>query len=112
MAFEFPLLILGLIIGFFIARYLLSKHKWSDKAKVLDAKWEKKIVEVEKEYEIKLEKSNTNLEKITKEWQVKYIEDIEELKRLFKDSEKTIRLKSVSSSRRSLVGKFIEKFVL
>mgnify|MGYP001581414184 CR=1 FL=1 len=33
------------------------------------------------------------------------------MKRLFKDSEKEIRIKSVSSSRRSLVGKFIERFV-
>ncbi|HHT9153957.1 MAG TPA: Holliday junction resolvase-like protein, partial [Candidatus Hypogeohydataceae bacterium YC40] len=32
-------------------------------------------------------------------------------KTLFKESEKKIREKSVSSSRRTLVGKFIERFV-
>ena len=42
---------------------------------------------------------------------MKYIRDVEGLKQLFRESEKMIRLRSVSSSRRSLIGKFIEKFV-
>ena len=90
---------------------LISKQKWGDKAEALNETWKRKIAEVEKEYSVKLEQSNTNIERINKKWEVKYVEDIAELKKIFKDSEKIIKLKSVSSSRRSLVGKFIEKFV-
>lgn len=115
-------IIVGLFIGFIIAYFILSKQKWGDKAKILDAKYGKKIAELEGSYNVKLEKINTtlqktkeenktNLEKLEKDWKIKYIKDIEELKRLFKESEKVIKEKSVSSSRRSLVGKFIEKFV-
>jgi len=111
MILEIILLLVGLILGFFIAKWFLSKQKWSDKAEILNERWKRQIAEIEKEYAIKLEKTNTVAEEIKKEWQVKYIQDIEELKRLFKESEKVIRLKSVSSSRRSLVGKFIERFV-
>src|SRR3989344_4972339 len=111
MALEIILLVVGLIIGFFVAKWLLSKQKWGDKEQILNERWKRQIAEVEKEYGVRLEKTNTTIEEIKKEWQVKYIQDIEELKRLFKESEKVIRLKSVSSSRRSLVGKFIERFV-
>jgi predicted Holliday junction resolvase-like endonuclease len=118
----FIILIIGLIIGFIIAYYYFSKQKWGDKAQVLNERWKRNIAELEKKYEIELGKSNalaekireenkTQLEKLSKELQVKYIQDIEELKRLFKDSEKIIKLKSVSSSRRILVGKFIERFI-
>jgi predicted Holliday junction resolvase-like endonuclease/predicted RNA-binding Zn-ribbon protein involved in translation (DUF1610 family) len=116
------IIIISLIIGYFIGRYLTQKQKFGDRESVLNAQWEKKIANLEKDYEVKIEKGNsllekikeenkTHLEKLAKEWQVKYISDIEELKRLFKDSEKIIRSKSVSSSRRSLVGKFIERFI-
>ncbi len=111
MAWEIILLIIGIIIGFFIAKWMLSKQKWSDKEEILNERWKRQIAELEKNYAVKFEQSNTTLEQVKKEWQVKYIQDIEELKRLFKESEKVIRLKSVSSSRRSLVGKFIERFV-
>lgn len=104
MANEFIFVIIGLVIGFLIAWYLISRQKWKDKADVLNAKWEKRIAEIEKEYDVKL--VNTS-----KDWQVKYVKDIEELKKLFMESEEKIKQKSVSSSRRSLVGKFIEKFV-
>ena len=73
---------------------------------------EEQLIEKDKSLLEKLKEENkTHLEKLAKEWQVKYIQDIEELKKLFKDSEKIIRTKSVSSSRRSLVGKFIERFI-
>ncbi len=103
-AYELTILIVGLILGFLIAWYLISRQKWKDKAYVLNAKWSKRITEIEKDLGIKLEKTKT-------EWKVKYIKDIEELKTLFKESEKKIKEKSVSASRRSLVGKFIERFV-
>jgi predicted Holliday junction resolvase-like endonuclease len=111
MALEIILLIIGLVIGFFVARWIFSKQKWSDKEQILNEKWKVQIAELEKTYAVKLEQKNTTLEQVKKDWQVKYIQDIDELKKLFKESEKIIRLKSVSSSRRSLVGKFIEKFV-
>ncbi len=111
MILEIILLLLGLVIGFFFARWILSKQKWEDKEKFLDEKWKRQIAELEKEYSVKMEQNKTNLEKINREWQVKYIQDIEELKRLFKESEKVIKTKSVSGSRRSLVGKFIERFI-
>jgi len=122
MIIEIILLILGLVIGFILANYAISKQKWGDKSQAINEKWKRELAETQKDYEIKLEKANsetekireenkTSIEKLLKEWQVKYIKDIEELKMLFKTSEKTIREKSVSSSRRSLVGKFIEKFV-
>ena len=115
-------IIIAIIIGYFVGKHFAEKAKFGDKEAILKAEWEKKIANIEKDYEIKLEKGNsllekikeenkTHLEKLAKEWQVKYIQDIEELKTLFKNSEKIIRAKSVSSSRRSLVGKFIERFV-
>ena len=115
-------IIVAIIIGYFVGKHFTEKEKFGDKEAVLKAEWEKKIANIEKDYEIKLEKGNsllekikeenkTHLEKLAKEWQVKYIQDIEELKKLFKNSEKIIRAKSVSSSRRSLVGKFIERFI-
>lgn len=111
MAWEIILFIIGTVVGFFIAKWILSKQKWSDKEQILNERWKRQIAELEKTYAVKFEQSNTTLEQVKKEWQIKYIQDIEELKRLFKDSEKVIKLKSVSSSRRSLVGKFIERFV-
>jgi len=115
-------ILIAIIIGYFIGKRFTEKAKFGDREALLKAEWGKKIANLEKEYEIKLEKSHsllekireenkTQIEKITKEWQVKYIQDIEELKSLFKNSEKIIRAKSVSSSRRSLVGKFIERFI-
>jgi len=82
MTIEILLLLLGLIIGFFIGWFLLSMIKWRDKEKALDAKW-----------------------------RIKYVQDIEELKRQFQESEKLIRQKSLDGSRRSLTGKFVEKFI-
>ncbi len=122
MALELLLFIVGGLVGFFVAWYLYSKQKWSDKQGALNEKWKRQIAELEKEYEIKLEKTNSQIEKIKEEnkthietiarqWEVKYVTDIKELEKIFKESEKIIKLKSVSSSRRSLVGKFIEKFV-
>ena len=137
-------IVIAIIIGYFVGKYFTEKTKFGDKEAVINAQWKEKIANLEKDYEVKLEKGNsllkkvieenktqmetikgenkaqlekingenqTKLEKISKEWQVKYIQDIEELKKLFKDSEKIIRTKSVSSSRRSLVGKFIERFI-
>ncbi|NMB66887.1 hypothetical protein GYA25_02410 [Candidatus Woesearchaeota archaeon] len=116
------LAIIALIVGYFFGKYLTGRTKLGDKEMLLNAQWEKKVAQIEKDYEIKLEKdkslleklkeeNKTSIEKVTKEWQVRYIQDIEELKKLFKDSEKIIKTKSVSSSRRSLVGKFIERFI-
>jgi len=122
MGLEIILLIVGLIAGFFIAKHFFSKQKWSDKEEALNEKWKRQISELEKEYLVKFEKNNSltqqikdenklRLEEINRKWQVRYIQDMEELKKNFKDSEKIIRMKSVSSSRRSLVGKFIERFI-
>lgn len=116
------IIVIAIVVGFFIGWWFISKQKWGDKESILKSEWGEKIANIEKDYEIKLEKGNsllekikeenkTQLEKLAKEWQVKYIQDIEELKKLFKNSEKIIRTKSVSSSRRSLVGKFIERFI-
>ncbi len=115
-------LVIGLLLGFFLARYLVSQQKFGDKKEVLDAQWGKKLMTLEKDYELKLEKSksdwnklkeenNTTIEKVNRNWETKYIQDIEELKRGFKESEKIIKKMSVSGSRRTLIGKFIEKFV-
>jgi predicted Holliday junction resolvase-like endonuclease/DNA-directed RNA polymerase subunit RPC12/RpoP len=116
------LFILAIIIGYFVGKYFTEKKNFGQKEDVINAQWEKKIAQLEKNYELKIEKekslidkikeeNKTQLEKLAKTWEIKYIQDIEELKKLFKESEKIIRTKSVSSSRRSLVGKFIEKFV-
>jgi len=94
----------SVILGYLVGKYLTEKIKFGEKKSLLNSEWEKKLSNLEKDYEIKLEK-------LEKDWQIKYIEDIGELKKLFKESEKIIRAKSVSSSRRSLVGKFVEKFV-
>ena len=115
-------IIVAIVLGYLIGKWLTSKQKFGDKEAILRAELGKKIAELQKEYEIKLEKSKsaiekgkeeskTKLEELMRKWQVRYIRDIEELKKLFKESEKKIKQKSVSSSRRSLVGKFIEAFV-
>lgn len=115
-------IIVAIVIGYFVGKHFTERAKFGDKEVVINAQWKEKIAKIEKDYEVKLEQgksllekikeeNKTHLEKLTKEWQVKYIQDIEELKKLFKESEKVIRAKSVSSSRRSLVGKFIERFV-
>ena len=116
------LIIVSLIIGYLIGKWIASKKKVGDKEAILKAEWGEKIANIEKDYEIKLEQgksllnkikeeNKTQLEKLTKELEIKYIKDIEELKKLFKESEKKIKQRSVSGSRRSLVGKFIERFV-
>jgi len=98
------LIIVSLIIGYLIGKWITSKSKWGDKEARLKAEWGEKLANLEKDYGVEREK-------LTKDWEVKYIQDIGELKRLFKESEKRIKQKSVSSSRRTLVGKFIERFV-
>jgi len=110
-AYELLIAIVSLLIGFLISYWLISRLKWGDKKKALVLQYANKLLEIKKDVEIKLEKKNTEIEKRDKDWRVKYLEDIEELKTLFKESEKRIRDKSVSASRRSLVGKFIERFV-
>lgn len=111
MAFEVFLLIIGVVIGFLIAWYIYSQQKWSDKREAIDAKWEKKIAELEKDYGIKLEGCKTNIEKMDKNWQEKYLTDLKELKEAFGAKEKEIRTRSITGSRRSLIGKYIEKFI-
>lgn len=120
------LLILGAAIGFILGWHYFRNLKWSAKRHTLDLEWKGRLEKLSSKYHLGIEKltgkfklaqekrskeHEVALEKLTKEWQVRYIEDIEELKRLFKENEKVIRQKSVSASRRSLVGKFVEKFV-
>lgn len=93
MAFEFILLLVGLICGYLVARMFIQKTDWKDKEDLLNERWNNKVSQLEKT------------------WEVKYVTDIAELKREFKDSEKTIRSNTLSGSRRSLVGKFIERFI-
>lgn len=95
MSFEISLVvgIFGLIVGFILAWKICSNQKWSDKADALNEKWKRENVE------------------LNSAWELRYTKDMSELKSSFKNAEKIIRLNSVSSSRRTLVGKFIEKFV-
>lgn len=112
----------GAIVGYWLAKKYLLKVKWSDREGTLNAKWQTKLVTVEKNNELALQKlrsdlelqaeeKNTQHEKALSDWQARYLRDLNELKALFKESESAIRKKSVSASRRTLVGKFIERFV-
>jgi len=122
MAWEWVLLLLGAGIGFWIAKYIFSKQKWSDKKATLEAQWEKRfsdqqnenklqISELQSKFDVDLQKNQTEVERINKDWGVRYAQDLETFKGLFQKREQLIRLKSVSASRRTLVGKFIERFV-
>lgn len=96
--------IVGLAIGFFICLSIKYKYNFGDKKKIIEGDFKNKLLEQSNNYN---EKINT----INNEWKEKYIKDMNELKELFKNKEKIIKSNSVSSSRRSLVGKFIEKFI-
>jgi len=105
------LIFVGLIIGYIIAKRMLSKQKWGDKEEVLNERWKRNIAEIEKKYDVKIKEYDTKLEKMKRDWEIRYVKDLQELENTFKNAEKIIKLKSVSSSRRTLIGKFIEKFV-
>jgi predicted Holliday junction resolvase-like endonuclease len=105
------LILVGAVIGYFIAKRMLSQQKWGDKEAVLNEKFKRNIAELEKKYEVEMKGYDAKMERLEKDWKIKYVKDIQELENSFKSAEKIIRLKSVSSSRRSLIGKFIEKFV-
>ena len=116
------LIVVALILGYIIGKWLTKKQKFSDKEARLNAEWKEKVANLQKDYEIKLEQgksllskikeeNKTQLEKLTKELKIQHIQDLEELKKIFKESEKKIKQRSVSSSRRTLVGKFIERFI-
>lgn len=144
-------IVIAIIIGYFVGKWINDKTKFGDKKDALDSKWKEKIANLEKNYELKIQKANsdikstkeqnktelaklsteyevkigkinanlesikeqnkTDIEKLGKKLELKYVEDMGNLKKQFKESEKKIKTKSVSGSRRSLVGKFIERFI-
>ena len=89
------LIILGIIAGFFIGKWIYDKAKWSDKKKALDAQWKLKLETLDNQYKnqiIELQNNNElTVKKLAHEWELKYTGDLAEIKELIKSAEKYMR---------------------
>ena len=108
-------IVTGLALGLFIGWLFFRKTKIGPIESALNSKWETKLAESEKNYELKIERlkgeNDKNLRDLQENWSTRYLNDLGDLKIRFQEAEKIIKKKSVAASRRTLVGKFIEKFV-
>lgn len=107
------LIIVGIIIGFFIAKYIYEKAKWADKRKALDAEWKLKIETLDNKYKnqiLEIQKnSELNVKNLVHEWELKYTNDLAEIKELIQSAEKYLRYDAVKRSKRTLLGKLWEQ---
>ena len=102
-----------MLIGFFIGRYIYDKVKWSDKKKAIDAEWKLKIETLENIYKnqiIELQNNNElNTKNLIHEWELKYTNDLAEIKELIQSAEKYMRYDAIKRSKRTLLGKLWEQ---
>lgn len=107
------LIIISLTIGFLIAKYIYDKAKWADKRKTLDAEWKLKLEILDNKYKnqlLELQKSNElNVKNIVHEWELKYTNDLAEIKELIQSTEKYMRYDAIKRSKRTLLGKLWEQ---
>src|SRR3989338_5724385 len=107
------LVVIGIIIGFLIAKYIYDKAKWADKRKALDAEWKLKIETLDNKYKnqiLEIQKnSELNVKNLVHEWELKYTNDLAEIKELIQSAEKYLRYDAVKRSKRTLLGKLWEQ---
>jgi len=107
------LIILGIAIGFFIAKWIYDKAKWADKKRALEAEWKLKLETLDSKYKnqiLELQKNNElNIKKLVHEWELKYTTDLAEIKELIQSAEKYMRHDAIKRSKRTLLGKLWEQ---
>lgn len=107
------LIILGIAIGFFIAKWIYDKAKWADKKRALEAEWKLKLETLDSKYKnqiLELQKNNElHVKKLVHEWELKYTTDLAEIKELIQSAEKYMRHDAIKRSKRTLLGKLWEQ---
>ncbi|MBI2145023.1 hypothetical protein HYU18_01735 [Candidatus Woesearchaeota archaeon] len=103
----------GLLIGFFIGKYIYDKIKWSDKRQALDAEWKLKIESLANTYKshiLQIQTDNEiNIKNLVHSWELKYSTDLSEIKGLIQSAEKYMRYDAIRRSKRTLLGKLWEQ---
>lgn len=107
------LIIIAIIIGFLIGKYITEQTTWGDKKRILDSEWKLKLDGLTNEYRnhvLELQKnSELNLKKLAHEWELKYTSDLAEIKEMLQSAEKYMRCDAIVRSRRTLLGKLWEQ---
>jgi len=107
------LLIVGIILGFLIGKYIYDRVKWADKRKAFEAEWKLKLGTIENKYKnqiLEIQKNNElAIKKLAHEWELKYTKDLAEIKELIKSAEKYMRHDAIKRSKRTLLGKLWEQ---
>ncbi len=96
------LIIVAVIIGFLIGKYITDHMKWSDKKKLIEERWKSKLGHLEKDHELAIKD-------LAHDWEIKYSNELSEIKDLIKGAEKHMRHDAVKRSRRTLLGKLWEQ---
>lgn len=102
MVLELILVIIAIVVGFLIGKYITEQIKWADKKRLIDEKWKSKLESLMKDYQMELKKT-------THDWELKYSTELAEIKELIQQAEKYMRQDAVSRSRRTLLGKLWEQ---
>jgi predicted Holliday junction resolvase-like endonuclease len=111
--FNFVLIILSIVVGFFIGKFVYDKIKWGDKKRILDSQWKLEIEKIKNNYENQILEIKGENEKLIKNlshhWELKYTNDLKEIKEMIKSSERFVRMDAVKRSKRTLLGKLWEQ---
>jgi predicted Holliday junction resolvase-like endonuclease len=107
------LVVISIIIGFFIGKYIYDKAKWEDKKNILDSKWKIEVEKLKNNYERQIFEIKNENEKLIKNlshhWELKYTSDLKEIKEMIKSSERFMRIDAIKRSKRTLLGKLWEQ---
>lgn len=107
------LLLIAIVMGFFVGKYVTDRIKWGDKKKLIEQEWDSKLKMLEKDYEGQLKdlkKDNEmELNKLSHDWQLRYSTELAEIKELIQGAEKYMREDAIKRSRRTLLGKLWEQ---
>jgi len=106
-------IIIVLIFGLFLGKWITDKTKWSDKRKLVEEKWKSRLDSLEKDYKtqlLEMKKDNElNINKISHNWELKYSTELGEIKELIQRAEKWMRNDAIKRSKRTLLGKLWEQ---
>ena len=107
------LIIIGIIVGFLIGKYIYDRVKWADKRRALEAEWKLKLETLENKYKnqiLEIQKNNElTIKELAHEWELKYTKDLAEIKELIQSAEKYMRYDAIKRSKRTLLGKLWEQ---
>jgi len=107
------IVIIGIIAGFLIGRYIYDRIKWADKRKALDAEWRLKLETLDNKYKnqiLEIQKNNElTVKNLAHEWELKYAGDLAEIKELIQSAERYMRYDAIKRSKRTLLGKLWEQ---